>query len=124
MQQSGGRSTHRRNRDPRRRLGKLSNPFRRFQARKARASCLGVLGRTNPPICETLACCTGNGDFCTTLIVYAKADAVGVAESELIQIALQVLLAAMLIHTNHAALEDAEKAFDAVGGHMTALRRP
>jgi hypothetical protein len=37
-----------------------------------------------------------------------------VAEIKLIEIALQVLLAAMLVHASHAALEDGEEAFNRV----------
>ena len=34
-----------------------ANPFRRFQAAKARARWRGVLGFSNPPPCQALALC-------------------------------------------------------------------
>lgn len=45
-------------------------------------------------------------------IVHAQRDTVGVPEIELSQIAMKMLLAAVLIDTLHTALEDAEAAFD------------
>src|SRR6478672_8242737 len=39
-------------------------------------------------------------------IIYAKPDPIGIAEIELRKITVQMLLAAMLVHTQHAALEN------------------
>src|SRR5579885_149466 len=50
-------------------------------------------------------------------IVHAKRDAVVVAEIKLRQIAVQMIVAAMLIDALHAALEHGEEAFDGVGMH-------
>ena len=41
----------------------------------------------------------------------AKLDAMVVAEIEFGQIAMQMLLVAMLVHATHSALEDREEAF-------------
>ncbi len=49
----------------------------------------------------------------------AELDVVVLAESELVQIPLKVLLAAVLVDASHAALKHAEEAFDRVGGHVT-----
>src|SRR4051794_36929530 len=43
------------------------------------------------------------GAFC---IVYAQPHPIGIAEIELREIAVQMLLAAMLVNPDHAALED------------------
>ena len=48
-------------------------------------------------------------------IVHAERDAVVVAEIKLRKIAVQVLLAAVLIDAAHAALEDREIVFNRVG---------
>ena len=58
------------------------------------------------------------------LIVNAKRDAVGIAEIEFGQVAVQVLLAAVLIDALHAALEDREVTFDRVRGDFAARRIP
>lgn len=49
-------------------------------------------------------------------IVYAKLFTVAVPEIELVQIAMQVGFADVLIHAVHAAFEDREEAFDGIGG--------
>lgn len=48
-------------------------------------------------------------------VVHAQRRTVGIPEVELSQIAVQMLLAAVQIDALHAALEDAERAFDGVG---------
>ena len=48
-------------------------------------------------------------------VVVAEGDTVAVAEIELCQIALQMLLAAMLVDATHPALEDRKEAFDRIG---------
>jgi len=48
-------------------------------------------------------------------VVVAVLDPVGVAEVELCQIAVQVLLLAVLVHAFHAPLEYGEEALDGVG---------
>lgn len=57
--------------------------------------------------------CDGVGR--SALVINAEGDTVIVAEFVLGKIAVQVLLGAMLIDALHAALEDAEYAFDGVG---------
>lgn len=51
-------------------------------------------------------------------IAAAERNPVIVAEVELRQIPMQVLLAAVLIDAIHAAFEDREVAFDRIGGHV------
>jgi hypothetical protein len=58
------------------------------------------------PIRESLTGCTQNGLIGPVLIVNAKRNAVAVAEIKLRQIAVQMLLSAMLVDALHAALED------------------
>jgi hypothetical protein len=53
-------------------------------------------------------------------VVAAGRGTVGIAELKLCEIAVQMLLGAMLINATHPALEDAERAFDAVGGDVAA----
>jgi hypothetical protein len=48
-------------------------------------------------------------------VVHAECDPVVVPEIELGEIAMQMLLAAVLIDAGHPALEDAEQALDGVG---------
>src|SRR5579884_2239950 len=52
---------------------------------------------------------------CAILVIATQCDPVAVSELELRQIAVKVLLGAMLINALHAALEDAEIAFNGVG---------
>src|SRR5207248_11749774 len=51
----------------------------------------------------------------TTLFRSSEPDTIGIAEIELRQVAVQVLLGAMLINALHAALEDRIEAFDGIG---------
>jgi len=53
-------------------------------------------------------------------IVNPQFGAVAVPEAEFIQVALEVLLAAVLVNPDHAALEDAEGSLDGVGCHVAA----
>ena len=50
-------------------------------------------------------------------------DRLRVAEIELGQIAVKMLLAAMLVNADHAALEDAVVALDGVGADVTPVLR-
>lgn len=59
-----------------------------------------------------------SGSGSTLRILDAELAAVVIPEGELVQVTLKVLLAAVVIHTRHAALDDAEEAFDAVRGHV------
>src|SRR5205823_6419365 len=45
----------------------------------------------------------------------AKPHAIGIAEVEFRQVAVQMLLATMLVNADHAALEDRVEAFDGIG---------
>src|SRR4051794_28842727 len=56
-------------------------------------------------------------------VVHAQRDSVVVAELKFRQIAVKVLLVAMLIDTLHAALEQAKVAFDGVGVDRCVLER-
>ena len=51
-------------------------------------------------------------------VLYPKSRAVRVSEIELCNVAMQVLLAAMLINAFHAALEDAVISFDQVSMNL------
>lgn len=70
------------------------------------------------PIGETLAAGAADHDGGSRGVVHAQLDAVVVAEGELVEVSLEVLLAAVLINTFHAALEDAKEALDGVGGDI------
>ena len=70
---------------------------------------------TSRSIGETLAFCVLQVDRHTANVINAKRLTIAVAEIKFRQIAMQVFLTAMLINTLHAALEDAEKAFDGIG---------
>ena len=63
---------------------------------------------------ESLAIRSLQCQRCALLIVNTQRDAVVVAELELGHVAVEVLLAAMLVIALHAALEDREEAFDGV----------
>ena len=73
-----------------------------------------------PPIRETLASRAFDCKRRTFAIFDAERGAVVVAEIVFRKITMQMLLAAMLIHTTHAALEDAEIAFDRIGMDIAA----
>jgi hypothetical protein len=53
--------------------------------------------------------------LCAVLIVYAKRDAVVIAEVEFSKVAVQVIVSAVLIDALHAALEDRKETFDGIG---------
>lgn len=75
-----------------------------------------------------ISCCVGEALASDTLqggveahrIAHAKLRAIAVAEVKFRKIAVQVLLAAMLIDAAHAALEDEEAALDGVREHVAA----
>src|SRR3954447_10984183 len=78
---------------------------------------------TSPPIGKTLPFHSEQGRTCPAGIINAEPDAVVVTELELGQIAVQMLLVAMLIDAFHAALEQAEVAFDSVRVDCGILKR-
>ena len=92
--------------------------------RIARAFCLGVSGVINPPIGQSLVAGHAKqigGAFC---IRDLKRCAAIIPEIELGKVAVQVCLAAMLIDSDHAALEHREHAFDRSGvNHDVASSR-
>lgn len=53
-------------------------------------------------------------------VINAEAGAVRIPEIEFVQIRLQVLFAAVVIHATHAALENAKIAFDCVRRRLAA----
>jgi len=63
------------------------------------------------PISQTLSNDALYGAFSSLNVVYAQPNTIAIAEIELREIAMQVLLFAVLIHALHAALEDREIAF-------------
>jgi hypothetical protein len=69
------------------------------------------LGLVRPPIRETLAIGVLHCKRGTFPVIETKPDPVIVAEIELRQVAVQVLLGAVLIDASHTALEDREIAF-------------
>ncbi len=75
--------------------------------------------RTNCLVRQTLADDSTQRPICTLFVIDTPRHAVGIAEIELRQIAVQVLLAAMLVHALHAALENAVVAFNRVGADRT-----
>jgi len=73
---------------------------------------------------KPLADDTAKDLFGSLLILAVNGNAVIIAEIELRQIALQMPFGAMLIGTLHAALEDAEIAFDAIGVNIVTRHSP
>src|SRR5580704_17140899 len=61
--------------------------------------------------------------FSARHVIYAKPNAVAIAEIELAQITVQVLLAAMLVHAFHTELEYREISLDRVRGSLLKLQR-
>ena len=96
------------------------SPFRASKPRKRGRNWRGVLGFINPPLGQPLAFMPLDRDAARSCVLDAKLHAVVPAEAELVQIALKVLLAAVLVDANHAALEHAEVAFHGVRGHVAA----
>ena len=74
-----------------------------------------VLPDTSPPIGQAFACNAAQRFDCTLII---GQGAVRIPEIKFVQVALQVLFAAVVIHAAHTALEDAKEAFDGVGGDV------
>lgn len=72
---------------------------------------LGGSEATRLSISQALAPRTFKGNRRPFSVINAKGNAMAVAEIELVQVPLQVLLAAVLVHTHHTAREDAEEAF-------------
>ena len=75
--------------------------------------------RTNRFIGEALTNDAHQGVVSAHVVIDPKGSAVAVAESELSAVTVQVGLVAMLVNALHAALEDAEIAFDGVGVNVT-----
>ena len=73
------------------------------------------LSVTSCSISEPLADDTFYRAFGALHIIYAKPDAIAIAEIKLRKIAVQMLLAAMLVDAFHAALEDRIVAFNGIG---------
>src|SRR5713101_344443 len=71
-------------------------------------------------VCQTLSICPLDGASGAFRVINPERDPVRVPEIKLIEISLQVFFAAMLIDTDHAALEDREEALNGVGGHVAA----
>src|SRR5690606_37848021 len=76
--------------------------------------------RVSPPIGEALPADASQGLVCALVVSDAEGDALVVAEIEFRQIALQVLLADVVIGAVDAALEDREIALDRVGVGLAA----
>ena len=72
------------------------------------------------PVGEPLADDALNGPRSALNVIYAKPDAIGIAEIELGSIAVQMFFAAMLVHALHAALEHRIVILDGVGVRVTA----
>lgn len=77
-----------------------------FRQRLNRPACLLKSGFVRPPIREALAGSTFHGKGSTFAIVKAKLGAVIKTKIVFGEIAMQMLLAAMLIDAAHTALED------------------
>jgi len=67
---------------------------------------VGLRGFTNSPICKTLADDSRHKPIGALCIFAAESRAVRIAEIELSDVAVKVLLAAMLVDALHPALED------------------
>jgi hypothetical protein len=94
------------------------------QSRNATVNWRGVLGCVSPPIRQALPVHALGGQNGSFFVLNPVANTVVVAKAEFVQAALQVLLAAVLMHANHAALENAEEAFNRIGGHVGGPRLP
>lgn len=79
----------------------MSRPARAAQAAPGASAWLRV-----PPIGEALPCSSLDREAGALGIIDPELDAVGIAEIELGEIAVKVLLAAMLIDASHSAFED------------------
>src|SRR5205823_5917340 len=71
-----------------------------------RLVCLGS-GPTSPPIGQALSFDATQSAVCALGIIHAQLGAVRVSKVKLGKVSVQMLLAAVLIHTLHAALEHA-----------------
>src|SRR5579872_3903845 len=79
----------------------------------------GGVALVNPPISETLAGRALDRQRSALRVLNSKSRAVGIAEIKFVQIALQMLLPAMLVDALHAALEDREITLNGVRRHVT-----
>lgn len=86
--------------------------------RKKRFALKRKIGFTRPSICEALADDALRQNFRAFKIGHAKTDTVIVTKIKFREIAMQMLLRAMLVRAAHATLEHAEIALDGVRGHV------
>ncbi len=100
------------------------SPWRRFQTTEARANWLCVVGFVNAPPRQPLTLDIGEHKFRAATVMHTQFDAVVVAERELVQLTLEMLLTAVLVNASEAALEHVKEAFNRIGGHfITACKR-
>jgi hypothetical protein len=85
------------------------------------AACALKSGFVSSPIRETLASRVFHGKRRTLTIIEAKRHAVIVAEIVLRQVAMQMLLFAVLINAPHTALENQKVAFRRIGVYFFAM---
>src|SRR5687768_3473755 len=81
---------------------------------------LGGAGRVSPPVGEPLADHAQQRRVGTRQIIHSECNTMIVTEVELGQIAVEMLLSAVLVDTLHAALEGAEEASKRVGMRVAA----
>ena len=72
------------------------------------------------PVGQSLSDDALNGPFGSLNVVYAQPDPIGIAEIELREIAVQMLLFAVLVDAFHATLENRVVALDGVGVDVAA----
>src|SRR5579863_1932811 len=95
-------------------------PPSRRHARNRLAFCLSVRGFVRPSIGEALADDAFQQSSGALFVVNAKRRTLIVAEIKFSKIALQVLLADVVIGADDAALEDGEISFNAIGMSVAA----
>ena len=69
----------------------------------------------SPAICQSFPCHGGQQGFRSFSVILSIGNPIVVAELELGNVPMQVLLGAMLIDTLHAPLEDREISLDGIG---------
>ena len=85
-----------------------------------RAASKRNVGDVRLPVGEPLVLCAFDSLYGAVGVVEAEADAAIVAEVVFSQVAVQMLLRAVLIDAAHTALEDVEDALDSVGMDVVA----
>ena len=83
--------------------------------------CLKVLGSDSRSIGEPLTLATLQGNLGTAHVIHAKLGAGVLSKIKFGQISVQMLLATVLIHANHAALEHGKEPFQRVRVNLTAI---